>query len=222
MQQAIQTLPSTRLERRKEKQKLPIFLYAFWKALSKSTDIFISTTSAGKDFGIVDVSPKTLRQLFWAFHALTCSSNFDRATFQTYLKMLTVALSSLANSAPSTSLITTISKEVAVFDADVQPISGLGMERIWRHFRPNTSKSWKQLSAILNLEGLADRLDVAMWKSSLKLDEMVQIRERFASSLELVRRQEVDAGELITVQSNFRVDPGWIIANITIESRVSC
>jgi midasin len=201
MKQAIQALPSTRLERRKEKQKLPAFLYAFWKGLAKSVEAIIATTQSGQDFEAADISPKALRQLFWAFCELTSSSSFDRATFQTYLKMLTAALSFLAKAAssPAANLSITLSKEVAAFGSDVQLTSGLGMERIWRHFKPNTPKTWKQLTAILNLEGLADRLDIAMWKSGLKLDEMVQIRERFARSLELVRRQDVDAGELITV-----------------------
>jgi midasin len=203
MKQAIQALPSTRLERRKEKQKLPSFLHAFWKALTKSVDAMI-TTSTTQGFEMnTSMSPKILQQLFWAFQDLTTSASFDRATFQTYLKMLSAVLSSLAKSTSSlsVSLASTLSKEVAAFGSEVQLTSGLGMERIWRHFKPDTPKTWKQLTAVLALEGLADRLDVAMWKSGLKLDEMVQIRERFSGSLELVRIQDVDAGELITVRS---------------------
>ena len=202
MKQALQTLPSTRLERRKEKQKLPAFLYAFWKGLTKSVEAITTATSSAQGFDTNDsISPKIMQQLFWAFYKLTSSGSFDRATFQTYLKMLSTALSSLAksNSSPLVSLATTLSKEIVAFGSEVQLTSGLGMERVWRHFKPDTPKTWEQLTAVLNLEGLADRLDIAMWKSGLKLDEMVQIRERFASSLELVRRQDVDAGELITV-----------------------
>lgn len=94
-----------------------------------------------------------------------------------------------------------LSKEVTIFGSAAQMTSGLGMERIWRYFKPNTPKSQKQLSAILSLENLADRLDAAMWKSSLRIDEMAQIRERFSSSLELVRKQDVDVDELLIVGS---------------------
>ncbi|KAF2686266.1 midasin [Lentithecium fluviatile CBS 122367] len=198
MKQALRTLPSTRLERQKEKQKLPEFLYAFWKGLTKSVEVDIANNQ--RAFENVEVCPKALRQLFWAFYILTSSSTFDRATFQTYFKMLATALFVLTKTTTShaTNLSSTLSKEIAAFGSHVQLTSGLGMERIWRHFKPDTPKTWKQLTAILNLEVLADRLDAAMWKSSLKLDEMVQIRERFATALELVRRQDVDAGELIT------------------------
>jgi len=100
---------------------------------------------------------------------------------------------------PLYTLGTTISRELAVFGSEVQLKTGLGMERIWRHFRPNTPKTMSQLTAILELEHLADRLDEVMWKSSLRIEEMIQIRERFASSLQLVKMQDVDAAELITV-----------------------
>lgn len=101
---------------------------------------------------------------------------------------------------PLTILGTTLSKELTAFGSEVQLKTGLGMERIWRHFKPDTPKTTGQLSAILNLEGLADRLDDAMWKSNLRIDEMIQIRERFASSLQLVKTQDVDAAELIIVR----------------------
>jgi midasin len=205
MSRSTHTLPSTRLERRKEKQKLPDFLNAFWQGLSKSLENTLMTLPRemiqGHSQSTVYFHSKVLHQLFWAFRELASSEGFDRATFQTLLKMLSAAISPLtkSNFTVGKILFATLSKEIAAFGSEVQLTSGVGMERIWRHFKPDTPKTWKQLSAILSLETLADRLDSAMWKSGLKLDEMVQIRERFASSLELVRRQDVDAGELVTV-----------------------
>ncbi|KAF1937408.1 midasin [Clathrospora elynae] len=198
MQQAFQNLPSARFERRKEKQKLPAFLHAYWQGLVKVVEGLWDAHRQGHRFDTAFLEP--LRSLYWAFHALTTASMFDRATFQTYLKMLTSAIPAIAGeSTPLLQIInTTLSKQIAVFGSDVQLTTGLGMERIWRAFKPKTPKTESQLRALLELESLADRLDSIMWKSNLRVDEMVQIRERIASSLDLVRKDQVDATELIT------------------------
>ncbi|PSN73965.1 midasin [Corynespora cassiicola Philippines] len=196
MQQAIHALPNSSLERRKEKQKLISFLKACWPGLAKCMDAtWKARQSCPAELGLL----KSLRTLFWAFIALAKDSNFERAVFQTFLKMLTGDISSLPDQSIAlvTELKATLSKELTVFSSDVQLTSGLGMERIWKYFKPNTPKDQAQLAAILSLESLADRLDATMWKSNLKVSEMVQIRERFASSLELARLHDVDAGELI-------------------------
>lgn len=195
MQKGVESLPSAKFERRREKQKLPGFLHAYRKALGT----FVETTwkAQADEQTVSQEGLKALRVLFWAFRELA-TGHFDRASFQTYLKMLNVELQSLAQSGDQALVITkTLSKEMAVFDSEVQLTTGLGMERIWRSFKPDTPKTYKQLAAVLNLEALADRLDAAMWKLNLKVDEMIQIRERFASSLQLVKSQDVDAHELI-------------------------
>ncbi|KAF1847542.1 P-loop containing nucleoside triphosphate hydrolase protein [Cucurbitaria berberidis CBS 394.84] len=139
-------------QRRKEKQKLPAFLYAYWQGLVK--------VAAGLDVAFL----KPLRTLFWGFFVLATGATFDRAMFQTY-----------ESTALLQNISTTLSKQIAVFGSDVQLTTGLGMER-----------TQVQLKEVLELEGLADRLDIIMWKSNLRIDEMVQIRERVASSLELL------------------------------------
>lgn len=196
MQKALVTLPSTKFERRKELQKLPAFLHAFWQSLARCIE------TVNPELGAVEeLVPKLLRQLFWAFRTLMTGSRFDRATFQTYLKMLSDTISPIASSPVPfvATLASSMSKEVAKFGNEVQLSSGLGMERVWKYFKPDTPKTQSQLDAVLALEGLADRLDATMWRSSLKLDEMIQIRERFASSLELVRKEVVDTWEFVTV-----------------------
>ncbi|PVI05602.1 midasin [Periconia macrospinosa] len=199
MHSAIQQLPSSRLERWKEKQKLRSFLGAFWNSISGTIAKVISDASSEPTTLQSISAAKGLRQLFWSFHDLASNSGFDRATFQTYLKMLKGATSSLAKvpSAHLNGLAVALSNEVTTFGSEVQLTTGLGMERIWRYYKPVTPESLQQLSGILGLENLADRLDAVMWASNLKLDEMIQIRERVSSSLELVRTQNVDAQELI-------------------------
>jgi midasin len=192
MQQAIQSLPSARFERRKEKQKLPAFLHAYRQALGKVVEALWVAQDQQPDLSTL----KALRTMWWAFYALANGSTFDRATFQTYLKMLTSAMSSNAK-LPQYDLNVALAKQIAVFGSDVQLTTGLGMERIWRAFKPTTSKTRDHLKALLELETLADRLDAVMWKSHLGINDMVQIRERIASSLDLVRKDEVDAAELI-------------------------
>ncbi|KAL5417777.1 hypothetical protein PMIN06_004114 [Paraphaeosphaeria minitans] len=204
MQKALAALPSTKFERRKELQKFPAFLYAFWQGMASCIQGITQGGGATGLFDIEGLTPTLLRQLFWSFHSLMTGSNFDRATFQTYLKMLSDVTTKLNNSpaAIAVELGSKLSKEVAKFGSDVQLSSGLGMERVWRYFKPDTPKQHVQLAAVLALENLADRLDAIMWKSHLKLDEMIQIRERFASSLELVGTYDVDARELVTALEN--------------------
>jgi len=201
MQTAIQDLPSARFERRKEKQKLPAFLHAYWQGLVKVVDGFWKAFQQSQHYDIAFLKP--LRTLFWAFHALTIADTFDRATFQTYLKMLASAVPTASGEAAPLiqSISRTFSKQIAVFGSDVQLTTGLGMERIWRVFKPSTPKTQSQLKAILELETLADRLDAMMWQSNLRVDEMVQMRERITSSLDLVRGDQVDARELIIALS---------------------
>jgi midasin len=197
MQLALTSLPSARLERRKEKQKLPAFLHSYYEVLSKVIGGMWNARRNGEHTD--DSCLKALRTLFWAFLAMVQGSGFDRATFQTYLKMLSSSIPALSEQTVPLlqDLNMGLSKQIAVFGSDVQLTTGLAMERIWRAFKPITPKSHAQLTAVLKLEQLADRLDAVMWKSQLTLDEMAQIRERIASSLDLVRKDEVDAAELI-------------------------
>lgn len=197
MQQAVQKLPSARFERRKERQKLPGFLHAYWQGLVKAVDGLWDAHRSGQQLNAGFL--KSLRALFWAFFALATGSNFDRATFQTYLKMLTSSTPAMTEDSPSVlqNVSSVLLKQISVFGSHVQLSSGLGMERIWRAFKPLTSKNQTQFRTVLELEALADRFDAVMWKSNLKIDEMIQIRERIASSLDLVRRDVVDARELI-------------------------
>lgn len=201
MQQAIHTLPSAKFERRKERQKLPAFLHAYWQALVKLTEsLWAANEAQNLDLSFL----KPLRTMFWAFFTLARGTAFDRATFQTYLKMLNSSTPTASNESHVLvqSLATALSKQVATFGADVQLTTGLSMEPLWRHMKPNTPKTIAELKAILGLEALADRLDAVMWKSNLKSEEMIQIRERFASSLQLVRREDVNPDELITILDN--------------------
>lgn len=194
MQRSLDTLPSVKFERRLEKQKLPAFLRAYGRALVN----FAESVWESQHEDIV--LPESLRVLFWRFYELGQTHALDRATFQTYLKMLNDELQHLASShSAAAQFHDKMCSELAVFGSAVQLRSGLGMERIWRHFKPDTPKTRKQLASILGLEKLADQLDVMMWKSRLKIDEMVQIRQRFAGSLQLVKTQDVDPQELVLV-----------------------
>jgi midasin len=199
MKNAIQKLPSARFERRKEKQKLPKFLQVYGEALAQLVhELFESFPALGAGEELMNPSI-SIRILFWNFLELARGQEFDRATFQTLLKMLHGEIQSLSESRYESgiSFHTSLSKALTMFSSDVQLKTGLGMERIWKHFRPNVPTNIEQLTAIITLENIADRLDAAMWKSNLKIDEMVQIRERFANSLQLVMTQNVDAQELI-------------------------
>ncbi|KAJ4319168.1 AAA ATPase midasin [Neodidymelliopsis sp. IMI 364377] len=200
MQQAIHTLPSAKFERRKERQKLPAFLHAYWQGLVKSVEEVWLAHRTGYQHDIAFLKP--LRTMFWAFFALAKGSVFDRATFQTYLKMLTSSILTSTDEGLFQSLALLLSKQIATLGVDVQLSTGLSMEPLWRQLKPNTPKTIKELEAILKLEALADRLDAIMWKSNLKADEMIQIRERFASSLQLVRREDINPDELITILDN--------------------
>jgi midasin len=193
---SLQTLPSAKFERRVEKQKLPAFLHGYCRTLVKALEALWNM-----DLLSIESSGLILRlqTLFWAFLEMAQGHGFDRATFQTYVKMLNAEILRIAESdaAMSAEVSQALTNELKVFGSEVKLKTGLGMERIWKHFRSTTPKTSFQLAAVLELETLADRLDAAMWRSSLKLDEMVQIRERFASALHLARTQDVDIAELL-------------------------
>ncbi|USP77584.1 Midasin [Curvularia clavata] len=200
MQKAIQNLPSARFERRKEKQKLPAFLHTYCQGLMRLADGFWQGLQEGQQVDLAFLKP--LQKMFWAFHTLATAPTFDRATFQTYLKMLASVIPGSEHSLPLIQTFSAnLSKQVGAFGSDVQLTTGLSMERVWRVFKPLTPKTQQQLAAILELEALADRFDAIMWQSTLGVDDMVQIRERIASSLDLVRRDQADAKELITTLS---------------------
>ncbi|KAH6625785.1 hypothetical protein C7974DRAFT_396719 [Boeremia exigua] len=199
MQQAIHRLPSAKFERRKERQKMPAFLHSFWQAMVELTDGIWALHNEGQYMDLSFLKP--LRTMFWAFFALAEGSAFDRATFHTYLKMLSFSTPVVSTESHIVvrTLATVLSKQVATFGADVQLTTGLYMEPLWRHLKPNTPKSVADLEAILGLQNLADRLDAVMWKSDLSASEMIQIRERFASSLQLVCATDAKPDELATV-----------------------
>jgi midasin len=141
MQLALTSLPSARLERRKEKQKLPAFLHSYYEALRI---VIGGMWIARRNGEHVDGSClKSLRTLFWAFFALAEGPGFDRATFQTYLKMLSSSMPVVSGQTPPLlqDMHTALSKQIAVFGSDVHLTSGLAMERIWRAFKPTTPKS---------------------------------------------------------------------------------
>jgi midasin len=198
MQQALQALPSIKFERRIEKQKLPAFLHAYRRILGKCLQ---DVWDAHQSRQSLQPPLNQFRKIYWAFVGLANSLELDRATFQTYLRMLNFEIASIAANSPQQMLYlkNSLSKELAVFGSAMQLHTGLSMERMWRHFKPTVANTSSQLTAILTMEALADRLDVAVWTSNLKIDEQIQIRERFASSLQLIRAQDIDAQELILV-----------------------
>lgn len=198
MHSAIQSLPPAKFERRKEKQKMPAFLQAYWQALVRLTNGLWAAYQS--DEPLDRPCFRALSTLFWAFFALAEGSTFDRATFQTYLKMLASTVPvCISQSSPLVQEVQiSLSKQVAMFGSEVHLTTGLAMERIWSAFKPATARDLTQLDANAELENLADKFDEIMWRSSLTLDEMTQLRERIASSLDLVRLHEVDADELIT------------------------
>ncbi|ORX92053.1 hypothetical protein BCR34DRAFT_608897 [Clohesyomyces aquaticus] len=194
MKHAIEAIPSLKFERRKEKQEIPNFLHAFRRLILAAINFEADPTEVSQFDALL-----ALRLLMWAFIELATNEGFDRATFQTYLKMLNEELNPMTHSPiPKLhTLASSVSKELTKFGPGVQLTTGLGMERIWRSFRPKTPKTVEGLAAVLDLESLADRLDTAMWGSGLKIEEMIQVRERFSGALDLVRTQDVDPAELI-------------------------
>jgi midasin len=196
MSHALKRVPSMKFERRREKVKLPAFLEAFFGALMACSgdSCFTSLTSTGD---LPNLRP--LQMLFWALLDQASTVGFDRATFQTYLSMLSDGLSSQTDAKyHSFPALRDFEKKLAVFGSFTSLTSGLSMERIWLRFKPTAPKSLEEHQTVLSLERLADRLDVTMWRSSLRIEDMARIRERFSSALALVRSTNVDGEELVT------------------------
>ena len=196
MSHALKALPSMKFERRKEKQKLPAFLQSMLRILQAWGKAYVSNGLTDNAFV---PNLKGIRTLFWALLHLAAGTGFDRATFQTYITMLNREISSddVDIDRLSRDLHSNLSKELTAFGSSTRLTSGLSMERIWLRFKPNTPKTIQEYDTILALERLADRLDAAMWKSSLGIEDMARIRERFSSALAMVRSSDVDGEELV-------------------------
>lgn len=196
MDLAIQSLPASRFERHKERQKLPGFLFACWQSMVRLVECCQVVPPYQKiDLGFLE----PIRSLLWAFLELSTDSTFERATFQTYLKMLTAALHNCGQVSVilGYDLQGMLSKQITAFGPEVQLSTGICMELVWQVFKPSTAKTTTQLQAILDLETLADRLDKVMWKSDLSIDNLVQLRERVSGAIDLVRKDCDNPWELL-------------------------
>lgn len=196
MKQALDNIKIQRLERRVEKNKIPAFLAAFWRA----TALWIEEVWRTGTVDMHAIRPlEVLRTLFWAFLQLASSTGFDRATFQTYLVITQEVASSLPVATQSTSVFSdTVSQELAVFSSGTQLTTGLSMERIWRRFKPRTPSSAEGLKSLLNLESLADRFDNSLWQSQESIAERCKIRQALSNALSLLTVDNADANELIS------------------------
>ncbi|OCL14238.1 midasin [Glonium stellatum] len=195
MKQALDSIKIQKLERRVEKNKIPGFLAAVWRATALWTEEVWQT-------GLVDTHAtgplELLRALFWAFLQLAGSAGFDRAMFQTYLKIVQETASSLPSaSKPTSALSDTLSQELATFSSSTQLTTGISMERIWRCFKPRTPGSAKELEGLLNLESLADRFDNSLWQSRESIAEICKIRQALSNALGVLTIENPNAHELI-------------------------
>ncbi len=197
MRSAVHNLPSAKFERLKEKQKLPSFLHEYVQVFSHFVQAVWTAHHESEQIDVAFLKP--LRILFWEVLSFATGSTFDRAALRTYLNMLTSAVATTISNAGTIEqhFKDALSKKIAVFGSNIQLTTGLGMERMWRTFKPVTPTTHHQFRALIELENTADRLDAIMWKSDLALDDMVQIRERMIASLDLLRKDKADATELL-------------------------
>ena len=73
-----------------------------------------------------------------------------------------------------------LASRLDTFNDSWQLNSGLGMERIWEHFKPVTAANKTQLEGSLQARALADRFDALKWNSGASVQELAILRTSMA------------------------------------------
>lgn len=54
--------------------------------------------------------------------------------------------------------------------------TGTSMELLWSRFRPPTARNRSELTLLLRVENLSDRLDSVAWRSKVSLEMLLDLR----------------------------------------------
>ncbi|KAK8238602.1 hypothetical protein HDK90DRAFT_533293 [Phyllosticta capitalensis] len=188
-------VPSKAAKARDDLAAVGPFFKSTWESLAAWTQQVLQAS-------IVDAaamaSTKAVRQFWNDLFSLTNTSAVDEAVFQVYLAIGQECIQSFqCGSKQSEQLRDALQIAFQGLKMESQLRSGLGMEVLWRRFKPQTPPAYDGLLGLLKLESLADRFDQAVWKVDVPLTELARVRMSLSSALELVSTRDVPAESLV-------------------------
>lgn len=114
---------------------------------------------------------------------LSHSSKFDESTFQAY-QTIGRNIASRASKGPLESLTAILATELGsrldTFKASWQLHSGLGMEPLWKMFRPASAGNLNHFQFSIQIEDLANRFDTLRWGSGASVQELCTMQRSIA------------------------------------------
>ncbi|KXX82541.1 Midasin [Madurella mycetomatis] len=140
--------------------------------------------------------------LFWSrtYQSLIAPS-FDEARFQAHLTQGSSLLQSSMTILQETSdrkLLSTISADLERdFVVGFKLSSGLSMEILWRHLRPDPIPDLQTLEQVMEMERLADRFDSLRWRVDANVSTLRTIQDAMARVYAVIRTGKGDAADLV-------------------------
>ncbi|RAH66637.1 AAA family ATPase midasin [Aspergillus aculeatinus CBS 121060] len=118
---------------------------------------------------------------------LTTASEVDQGEFQIYLQLGRELSASLLDGwAPLKPLGLAFSQALDRFHENWALTTGLSMQRLWESWRPATSATQDQLSALLELENIALEFTQIATKTHLDLSQLSQVRKSLIAAQEAI------------------------------------
>ena len=148
---------------------------------------------------------KILR-FWWQTYKLGTASVFDESTFQAHLAIGTEIfdhqIRGLQTGLQSSDLLTNILEQSRDnFDSGFKLNTGLGMEKMWKHFRPLVASSTTTHDTLQQMEQLAIRFDKLRWRTSILPTELGHIMHGLVKAYRLLLTSGIDGQTLIEALS---------------------
>jgi hypothetical protein len=151
-------------------------------------------------------SMNAILRFWWQTYKLAVAADFDESTFQAHLAIGTEVLKHkiqtyAATSTTSTLLVQTLSQITSDFDTGFRLSTGLGMEKVWKHFRPLSASNATTLNILQEMEQLAVRFDKLRWRTSILPTELSAIMQGLVNAYRLLLTDGIGGQALIEALS---------------------
>jgi midasin len=140
--------------------------------------------------------------LFWkrTFESLIALS-FEEARFQAHLtqgsNLIQHSMSALQEAGDQRLLATLLGFLERDFVVGFKLSSGLSMEVLWHHLRPDPIPDMQTLEQVMEMERLADRFDSLRWRVDVNISTLRTIQNSMARVYAIIRTGRGDAASLV-------------------------
>lgn len=132
---------------------------------------------------------------------LSSQDAFDEARFQAYLtfgtNMLQHPLVPLQDSSDRELVALLLGQLQSSFNSGFELSTGLSMETLWHVLRPPPFHDKSVLDRSMELDRLAQRLDVVRWKANASMHDLCRAHKALEEASIIVRRKQSSADELV-------------------------